>query len=76
MQPAENENSGISPVKPSNTIEDTMAVLNLGRKATYREIKEGRLLTFMIGGRRYVSGEALLQFIRDREEESRMEQAS
>lgn len=54
----------------SHTIEETMAELNSSRATVYKEIRDGRLLSFKIGRRRFVSHEALVGYIRAREREA------
>ncbi|NCC41644.1 MAG: DNA-binding protein [Gammaproteobacteria bacterium] len=51
----------IEPVQLS--IEETIKATGLGRTSIYKEIKEGRLLTHRVGRRRFVSTEALRQWV-------------
>lgn len=37
--------------------------LGLGKTTAYRELKEGRIETYLVGRRRYVTHQALLEFI-------------
>ena len=52
------------------TIPDTCEVLNTSRATVYDEINAGRLRSFTIGRRRYVSREAIADYIREREGEA------
>lgn len=53
--------------QPVYEIPEVMNTLRLSRQGVYNLINEGKLSTFMVGRRRFVSGEALAQFIRSRE---------
>jgi len=46
-----------------------MEVTGLGRNSIYEEINAGRLLSFRVGRRRFVSEQAILNWIADREAE-------
>jgi excisionase family DNA binding protein len=37
--------------------------LGLGKTTAYRELKEGRIETYLVGRRRYVTHQALLDFV-------------
>jgi len=54
----------------SYTLLQVEDILNLSHQAIYNEINAGRLRTFKIGRRRFVSGDALIQFVKDREKEA------
>lgn len=56
--------------KLSYTIEDAILTLNLSRATLYREISQGRLRTFSVGRRRFVSLQAIEDYIAEREKES------
>jgi len=53
----------------SYSINQLMEVLHVSRQTVYDEINSGRLKTFKIGRRRFVSDDALREYIKDREEE-------
>lgn len=52
------------------TIPDVVAVLRQSRAVVYREIKAGRLRSFTVGGRRYVSADAAREYVVARETEA------
>jgi len=52
------------------TIPEAIERLRVSRNTLYDEIAAGRLRTYRIGRRRYVSAEALQDYIRGREAES------
>jgi len=52
----------------SYSIIQLMEVLHVSRQTIYDEINSGRLKTFKIGRRRFVSDDALRKYIKDREE--------
>lgn len=54
----------------SFTIPEWCARRRVGRTRAFEEIASGRLRTYKVGRRRYVSEEADLQWARDREAES------
>ena len=54
----------------SYSINQLMEVLHVSRQTVYDEINSGRLKTFKIGRRRFVSDDALREYIKDREEET------
>ena len=54
----------------SYSIIQLMEVLHVSRQTVYDEINSGRLKTFKIGRRRFVSDDALREYIKDREEET------
>lgn len=58
------------------TIDDATQVLGLSRPTLYREISAGRLRTYHVGRRRYVSADAVREYIAAREAESRILKAS
>jgi len=51
----------------SYSINQLMEVLHVSRQTVYDEINSGRLKTFRIGRRRFVSDDALRKYIKDRE---------
>ena len=53
----------------ANSIDSTIKKLNQSRAKLYEEINSGRLKTFKVGRRRYISDEAIDQYIHDREAE-------
>lgn len=57
-------------IQPVNTIKETSDILRQSHQTTYNEINAGRLETFKVGRRRYVSQEALLKYIKAREAEA------
>ena len=57
-------------IQPVNTIKETSDILRMSHQTTYNEINAGRLETFKVGRRRYVSEEALTKYIKSREAES------
>jgi len=54
----------------SYSIIQLMEVLHVSRQTVYDEINSGRLKTFKIGRRRFVSDDALRKYIKDRESEA------
>lgn len=52
------------------TIDAATEVMGLSRPTIYREIQAGRLRTFHVGRRRYVSADAIREYIAAREAES------
>lgn len=54
----------------THSIPQAMEILGLSRAAVYHEINEGRLRTYRVGRRRFVSHDALRDFIRAREQEA------
>ncbi|MFP5504873.1 MAG: helix-turn-helix domain-containing protein [Gammaproteobacteria bacterium] len=58
------------------TIDDATQVLGLSRPTLYREIAAGRLRTYHVGRRRYVSADAVREYIAAREAESHILKAS
>lgn len=53
------------------SVEEAMTALDLSRQKFYDEINAGRIRTYRVGKRRLVCRQALLDYIREREEESR-----
>lgn len=53
------------------TIEQFVDSFNLGRTKVYEEIAAGRLATYQVGRRRYISAQAAATWQQQREEESR-----
>jgi len=51
----------------SYSIIQLMEILHVSRQTVYDEINSGRLKTFKIGRRRFVSDDALRKYIEDRE---------
>lgn len=58
------------PAPAAYTIDDATHVLGLSRPTIYREIAAGRLRTYHVGRRRYVSAEAVNEYIAAREAEA------
>ena len=54
------------------TVEEAARALRISRGYLYRDITAGRLRTYQIGRRRYVSAEALQEYIRQREAEAQL----
>ena len=54
----------------SYPISDLCKVMHLSREMVYREMRDGRLRTYQVGKRRYVSAKAVQDWIRAREEET------
>jgi len=52
------------------SIPEAMKALRMSRQSLYREITSGRLRTYCVGRRRYISTEAILKWVRAREAES------
>jgi len=52
------------------TIADAAKALNISRPTIYKEIQKGRLKTFTIGRRRFVTPAALNDYIADRVEQN------
>ncbi len=59
----------------SYTISGAVEVMGLSRPTIYREIAAGRLRTFHVGRRHYVSDDAIREYILAREAEERTRQA-
>ena len=57
-------------IQPVNTIKETSDILRQSHQTTYNEINSGRLKTYKVGRRRFVSAEALRKYIKDREAEA------
>ena len=57
-------------IQPVNTIKETSEILRQSHQTIYNEINAGRLETFKVGKRRYVSEKALRKYIKDREAEA------
>lgn len=57
-------------IKVVNSIKETSEILEVCNQTTYNEINKGLLKTFKIGRRRFVSGDALREYIKDREKEA------
>lgn len=58
------------PQPAAYTVDDAVHVLGLSRPTIYREISAGRLRTYHVGRRRYVSAEAIREYIAAREAEA------
>ena len=57
--------------KPTYGVQDAAELLNLSRTTVYKEINAGRLRTYKVGSkRRFISADAIDQYIRDREAET------
>ncbi len=54
----------------SHTIDDALDALRVSRATLYREIQAGRIRTYKIGTRRYISDVALRDYVADREAEA------
>ena len=59
-----------TPNKLTYTVGEAANLLGFGRDLAYKEIAAGRLKTYCVGARRYVSHRALLGFMADREKDS------
>ena len=66
----------LNPTPISHTIAGAGKRLNSSRQTVYNEINAGRLLSYKVGRRRFVSEEACLKYIRAREEETNEEAAA
>ena len=64
------------PIDPANSITDALSVLKVSRKTLYDEINAGRLRTYKVGRRRFVSADALTEWISTREIESQANTAA
>jgi excisionase family DNA binding protein len=53
----------------SYSITQAMEALGLSRQTLYNEINAGRLRTYSVGSRRFISHEAITTWIRNREAE-------
>lgn len=53
----------------SYTMAEAMEALRIGRTRIYQDVAAGRLRTYCVGRRRYVSADAIRDYIRDREAE-------
>lgn len=62
----------VSSTKPARsfTIAEWCAMRRVGRTRAFEEITTGRLKTYRVGRRRYISDEADAQWLRERESES------
>jgi len=54
----------------AHTIDDALDALRVSRATLYREIQAGRVRTYKIGTRRYISDKALREYVADREAEA------
>ncbi len=54
------------------SINDAIDALNLSRQSVYNEINANRLKTYRVGRRRFISAEALSEWVRGREAEARI----
>lgn len=54
----------------SYTLEEWSALRRVGRTRTFGEVSSGRLKTYKVGTRRFVTEEADAQWLRDREAEA------
>jgi len=59
-----------APAVKSLTIAEWCHVRRVGRTRAFEEIQSGRLTTYKVGRRRYISADADAQWQRDREAES------
>lgn len=62
--------TALLPVKLTYTVEEAARLLGFKRDLAYREIGAGRLKTYCVGARRFVSHRALLAYVADREREA------
>lgn len=58
------------PVKLTYTVDEAAHLLGFRRDLAYKEIRAGRLKTYCVGARRFVSHRALLAYVADREREA------
>lgn len=56
--------------KQALSIDAATEVMGLSRPTIYREIQAGRLRTFHVGRRRYISADAIREYIAAREAEA------
>ena len=56
-------------IHEANSIRDTSKILKVSIQTIYNEISSGRLKTYKIGRRRFVSADAIHKYIKDREAE-------
>jgi excisionase family DNA binding protein len=56
--------------KLTYTVEEAAQLLGFKRDLAYREIGAGRLKTYVVGARRFVSHRALLAYVADRERDA------
>lgn len=56
-------------IHEANSIRDTSKILKVSIQTIYNEISSGRLKTYKIGRRRFVSADAMHKYIKDREAE-------
>jgi excisionase family DNA binding protein len=57
-------------INEANSIRDASKILKVSIQTIYNEINSGRLKTYKIGRRRFVSADALHKYIKDRETEA------
>lgn len=62
------------PQPEAYTIDDATHVLGISRPTLYREIRDNRLRTYHVGRRRYVSADAIREYIAAREAEAAQQQ--
>lgn len=55
---------------PTYTIAEARALLRIGHQTIYNELNAGRLGSYTVGRRRYITGDSILAYIRAREAES------
>lgn len=56
--------------KLSMSVKDASDLLGVSRTTLYNEIKEGRIKTFRIAGRRLISRNALQDYLQEQERQS------
>ena len=54
----------------TNSIQEAAKILGLSRQSVYNELNAGRLKSYKVGKRRFISSQALSQYVRDREAEA------
>jgi len=53
--------------KITNSIQEAAEILGLSRQSVYNELNSGRLKSYKVGKRRFISSEALVRYVNDRE---------
>lgn len=54
--------------QPVYSMAEAFEALRMSRATGYELVNSGRLRTYTVGRRRYISGEALIEFVRGREQ--------
>jgi excisionase family DNA binding protein len=70
MNTANAQPAAIAAPKLAYTVEEAAELLRFSRDLAYKEIGRGRLQTYTVGARRFVSHRAVLKYLAEREKEA------